>query len=607
MTDTHTKQANRTTQFPRARALRVLATFGAGCLAFFLSRYLIPNLAFQSLAAVAAAVIVGDSVFIKSFYARVFSLEFLKLNKRTETHWLLRSSQVLFCVAIGLFLIGALFHPVTWRDFYNTGPIVIGSFVTALVLPSIFRFAQRAGALFDAVSKSFRVAVLACLLALASTIQILLGHAIQFIPEWDAGTVFKNAAGLATGTQTTLDEDYFSMYPNNVMLALLLRSYLSLMHSWNVADLYLSAIVLNSMALTLSLLLTFLVARRIAGSSMAVFTLVPAFAYIVLSPWVSIPYSDTLGMVFPILILYLFLVSRTAKAPAAKLGLWAAMGVSAAVGFNIKPTIVFVLGAAVVVAFLTSNVKRFGLKRLVLTVVSAAVAFSMFFGGGIVITALESNSGVLSFDINHDDKAFPATHFLKMGATGDGGFNQDDVIVSRSITSPSERFQNGLDVYFQRVGAMGPWNYSNFLFTKGKAIIGDGAFSVWGEGMSAGPVNFEATDGLSVKIRDYFYFESPNFTFVKGFWQSGWFVILALVAIPAFVRGRNLFGSAGSVMRLSLLALVAFLLLFEGRSRYLYMYMPFFILLASMTLATISQKATAVAAQFRPGAATSDR
>lgn len=607
MTDTQTTQAKRTTQFPLPRALRILATFAAGCLAFFLSRYLIPNLAFQGLATVAAVVLVGDSVFIKSFYSRVFSLEFLKFNKRTEMHWLLRSSQILFCVAIGLFLIGSLFHPVTWRDFYNTGPIIIGSFVTALVLPSIFRFAQRGGSLFDAVPKPYRVAILAFVLALVSTIQILIGHAIQFIPEWDAGTVFKNAAGLATGTQSTLDEDYFSMYPNNVMLALLLRSYLSLMLSWNITDLYLSAIVLNSMVLTLSLLLTFLVARRIAGSAMAVFTLVPASAYIVLSPWVAIPYSDTLGMVFPILILYLFLVSRTVKTPAARLGLWAAMGISATVGFNIKPTIVFVLGAAIVVAFLTSNVKRFGLKPLYLTVVSAAVAFGAFFAGGAVITTLESNSGALSFDINHDDKAFPATHFLKMGATGLGGFNQDDVTVSRSITSPQERFQNGLDVYFERVAAMGPWNYSNFLFTKGKGIIGDGAFSVWGEGMSAGPVNFEATDRLSTKIREYFYFESPNFTFVKGFWQSGWFVILALVAIPSFVRGRNLFGSAASVMRLSLLALVAFLLLFEGRSRYLYMYMPFFILLASMTLAAISQKATAVAAQFRSGTAISDR
>lgn len=607
MTDTQIKQAKRSAQFPLTRAFRILATLAAGCLTFFLSRYLIPNLAFQGLATLAAVVLVGDSVFIKSFYARVFSLEFLKLNKRSETHWLLRSSQILFCVAIGLFLIGALFHPVAWRDFYNTGPIVIGSFVTALVLPSIFRFAQHAGALFDAVPKSFRVAILACVLAVASTIQILLGHAIQFIPEWDAGTVFKNAAGLATGTQATLDEDYFSMYPNNVMLALLLRSYLALMHSWNVADLYLSAIVLNSIVLTLSLLLTFLVARRIAGSGMAVFILVPAFAYIVLSPWIAIPYSDTLGMVFPILILYLFLLSRTVKAPAARLGLWAAMGISATVGFNIKPTIVFVLGAAVVVAFLTSNVKRFGLKQLLLTVVSAAIAFGMFFVGGVVITALESNSGALSFDITHDDRAFPATHFLKMGATGGGGFNQDDVIVSRSITSPQARFQNGLDVYFERVAAMGPWNYSNFLFTKGKAIIGDGAFSVWGEGMSAGPVSFEAADSLSVKVREYFYFESANFTFVKGFWQSGWFVILALVAIPAFVRGRNLFGSAGSVMRLSLLALVAFLLLFEGRSRYLYMYMPFFILLASMTVTTISQKVTAVAGRFRSRTAISDR
>lgn len=578
---------------------RVLITIAFGILAFFMSPHIIANRAFQILATLIAIVFTYDFHYIRLFYARFFSVEFLKLNTNPKLPLALYAPQIVFSAVIGLFMLGSIFHPVILGTFYNSGPVLIGSLSTLILLPSLFRVASRAGKYYDSTSTWIRSTLLAAVLVLISTIQILIGRAVQYIPFWDAGTVFRNAAGLAAGTQTTVDTEYFSMYPNNVMLTLALKEYFLLMRSWNVTDLFQSAVVLNSLVMTASVWLTFLVARRIAGSGLAVFTLGPVFAFITLSPWIAVPYSDTLGMVFPIFLLLLFLISRDTNSSLAKLSLWVVMGLTAAVGFYVKPTIIFVLIAAVAVMALTLNVKRFGWKQVGFVAASSTLALGFFLAGSTSIKTLENNSGTLSFDLNNNDKAFPATHFLKMGATGIGAFSQDDVIKSQSIALPQERFQNGLDVYFERVNEMGLWDYTNFLFTKGKSITGDGSFFIWGEGMAAKPIEFESTDRLSVNIREYFYFEGSNYIFMKGFWQSTWFTILALVAMPVILRGRILFGAAGSTMRLSLLALVMFLLLFEGRSRYLYMYMPFFILLASMTVMTVHQHVTAIAAPLR--------
>ncbi|XTR52913.1 hypothetical protein ACOM2C_06780 [Pseudarthrobacter sp. So.54] len=142
--------------------------------------------------------------------------------------------------------------------------------------------------------------------------------------------------------------------------------------------------------------------------------------------------------------------------------------------------------------------------------------------------------------MNTNDKEFPVTHFLKMGAVGFGGFNGPDVVETKSINSVEGRFQNGLDVYRERVSAMGPWGYLAFLDIKGKAILGDGTFFTWGEGMARQPVELVARDPVSKAVQDYFYYDGPHFAFLRAFWQSLWFATLLLVAAPLLIRGRSL-------------------------------------------------------------------
>lgn len=560
--------------------------------AWVVAPQVVPNAAFRVLSAAAVGILVGDYPYLRFFWTRVFT-------RRGPRHrpqaWLLRTAQLVFCGLIAWFLLGSMVSPVILLWGFPLGPVMLAASVILVAVPSVYRFCVLAAAWFDGLPKWSQTLGAGVVLGCFFTVEFLVGTAVRVIPDWDAGTIYSNAAGLATGSLRTIDSDYYAMYPNNIMLTFVLAGYLSLLQQAGAGDLFLGAIALNAAVLTAAVLLVAIVARRVAGTATAMFALLPCGVYIALSPWVAVPYSDTLGMVFPVLLLYLFLLSQQAKKPARAAGLWAAMGLVTAVGFYIKPTIVFVLAAAAVAVVFASGSPLRNRRRLAGAAACVAVALGTLVAANVAIKTAVAASPAMSFDLANNDKEFPVTHFLKMGSTGLGGFYGPDVTETKAIHSVQGRFQNGIDVYVDRVSRMGAWGYLDFLNVKGKAILGDGTFFNWGEGMARMPVELLAHDPVSRVIQDYFYYEGPHFAFLRAFWQSFWLATLLLVAAPLLLRGRSLHQPAAVVMRLSLFALLLFLLFFEGRSRYLYMYLPFFIVLASLSVAALAGRAGAEA------------
>ena len=532
-------------------------------------------------------ILVGDHTYLRGFWARALAGQ---ARQRVPQPWLLRIAQFLFCGLVAWFVLGSMISPVILLWGFPLGPVVIATATTVVVLPTLYKLCAVAAVWFDRRTAWHRSLVMVVALGCFFAVELLIGYAVRVLPDWDAGTIYRNAAGLATGSMRTIDAEYYSMYPNNIVLTLLLAGYFSVLHQFGATDLYLGGIALNALTMTTAVFLTLVAARKIAGTATAVFALLPCTAFIALSPWIAVPYSDTLGMVFPVLLLLLFLQSREAKKPVYGYGLWIAMGLVSAVGFSIKPTIVFVLIAAAAVLVFTKKNALSRRQHASVVIGCLLLAFGTFGVGSATIKAAVAGSGTLSFDLNTNDKEFPVTHFLKMGSVGFGGFNGPDVAETKSIKSVEGRFQNGWDVYRERVSAMGPWGYLAFLDVKGKAILGDGTFFAWGEGMARQPVELVARDPVSKAVQDYFYYEGPHFAFLRAFWQSLWFVTLLLVAAPPLIRGRSLAQPAAVLMRLALFALLLFLLLFEGRSRYLYMYVPFFILLAALTVGTVARR-----------------
>lgn len=568
-----------------------VALIGAVAVAL-LAPLFIPNRAFQAIAGVSAAIILWDYRVIANFYvamAREIGGRFhhgSRFRRKIDQPWPIMAPSLLFCGIILWLLLNIAIRPVKIGILrYDTLPVLLGCLVLLLVLPSLYAAAMRAGQWFDSRPNWAHGVFLSVVLAACFYAQLTIALAIYVFPGWDAGAVLGNAIGLADGSLETLDADYFAKYPNNIFLTLLLAVFSKIMLFFGVTDLLAASVVSNVVVLLCGVLLTYLLARRLAGTGGAILSLLPSTAFVVLSPWIAVPYSDSYGLLFPVMLMYLYVRALDATRLWPRVGLWAAMGLVGLIGFNIKPTVVFVLAG---VAFLTLSVAltaHKSLRQFWSAVMSVLVAVVVFGTGTAAVKHVERNLPVIPFDVTNNPQAVPFTHFLKMGATGSGGFNEQDVLETVAILDPQERFNSGLDIYKQRVVSMGPLGYADFLTRKALSTFGDGTFGMWSEGVvSTQDDPFLSKDTRSRSIQDYLWVKGPNFQFTTSVWQSFWFVILLLVALPIVLRGGRIFSSSASVMRISLLGLFLFQLFFETRARYLYLYVPFFILLAVLTL-----------------------
>ena len=426
-------------------------------------------------------------------------------------------------------------------------------------------------------------------------VQYTIGTAIAVPPGFDAGIV--HTIGSTFALELPLGAglaDYVAAYPNNWLLIDVLHHWYDLWLGLGGQDLLTAAIVLNSVALTSSVLLAYLTARRMSRPATAYVLLGLSWIFIGLSPWVAVPYSDTLAMPFTAVVLYLFSVERTTRrATWWRALLWFTMAATGLVGYHVKPTAVFVLVAVVLVALVATRPTR-----------STALAGSAYVGAalvGVVLASVAVSSATdgLRARAADLDPAFrlDVSHFLKMGAQAKPGphndyygvYAEDDIAETRTFAPGRERIERNVERYLERVADMGPVGYPTFLWHKAAWFAGDGSFFMWGEGgMVLDPMPWTATDDLSTGIRDWFWIGGDRWPTLFASWQGAWVVVLLLVALTPLARRDDVGGPVAAAARISLLALLVFLLLFEARARYLVLYLPHVLLVAGLTLDSLT-------------------
>ncbi|MFZ3453640.1 hypothetical protein [Arthrobacter sp. 7Tela_A1] len=412
--------------------------------------------------------------------------------------------------------------------------------------------------------------------------------AVRLPPDWDAAAIYYSGTAVSEGIPEAADRDYFAVNPNNLLLMLLLGKYLAAAESSGAVDLRQSVAYLNAAVLFAGMLLTYACGLLFGGKQVARLTLVPSFILIALSPWLPVFYSDTAGLLFPILILCLVGLAERSRLPV-RLLLWAAAGAAAAVGYGIKPPVLIALAGAVLVLLL--SIRRSNWRQdLLAGTAAAALAAAAFAGTSAAVDNWKVASGFPAAG-TADSQALPFTHFLKVGAQqypgphGDyyGAYNEDDRTTTLAVQDPQERFNAGLEAYAERVESMGPVGYAGFLNAKLRWITGDGSFFSWGEG-SMDANAFLAGDGFSRWVQDFYGPGRPGFGFLLSVWQGTWFLLLGLCGAALFLRTERLQALGPVIARLCLLGLLVFLMFSEGRARFLYLYVPYFIVLGSLSL-----------------------
>lgn len=208
-------------------------------------------------------------------------------------------------------------------------------------------------------------------------IQIWLISLYYFKTGWDVGCIIDSARQAARGETVTAYS--FSRYPNNIVLTWAFSKVFSLgdivKRSGNKT--YFLLIIIQSVINTLSGVLTYRATRIATNEQIAFAGFVTYWALVGLSPWTSIPYSDSWGLIFPIAIINLHLAKEKADTPSDCIK-WILIGFTALIGYKIKPQIFIVL-ISIIITEVACSFPKFKsaevYRRMICIVLGIAVAY----------------------------------------------------------------------------------------------------------------------------------------------------------------------------------------------------------------------------------------
>ena len=416
---------------------------------------------------------------------------------------------------------------------------------------------------------------IACSLG-ALLLQIALVRSYYFYTDWDVETIVECAMASVTGGDISRHSNYFSMYPNNLVLVTLYGWVIRLAYALEQAEhAYFALLIFQCIICwATGLMLCAMMDRLLHNDALTAAAWVLYQLLVGLSPWISIPYSDSVALFFPMaLVSVVFLMPRSGIRGMLRLFLLAFL---AYFGYRIKPQIAIVFIALVLygAAALILNKKRMPLH------LPGCIGRAGVFAAGVLCALLLANS--MADDVQvpiNEELAFGIPHFLMMGMNTEefGAYAQRDVSFSWRCATRAERTQKNLEVFAERIRESGPVGIFKQLIRKTLTNFNDGTFCWAGEGVFYREVLEETDPILSPMTRSVYYsHEGAGYPVWANFAQAVWMGVLLLSAC-AGLAGRD---QRLSVVMLSVIGLTMFETLFEARARYLFCYAPLFIMLA---------------------------
>lgn len=409
---------------------------------------------------------------------------------------------------------------------------------------------------------------------------------------WDCGTLIRNAKAPDMGTTI----DYFHQYPNNLFLLLFDRFFVLVFAFFKLPGVWAGLNVINVIAIDVAIILTVLAARRLFGLRGAYIAWFFCTVTLAFFPYLIVPYSDTMGMPFAIAIFYCYLRICDGKTKKERILFCLIMGTCACIGYLIKPTIVIPVIAIVLIHLLFHLKNK---KRLL----KSAVYFSLVLATFLTVTACYQGFTRVHFP-QDKEKETPLTHFAMMGLQETklpngtsmyGAYYRQDVKNTFAQPTKEEKIAFNLKVIQQRLEEKGPLGYLQYLNNKARWITSEGNFFWGGEG---GFANFDYMTDCFIKElinpgsnRLGYYMREDGktqpgqyFNLYFYFSQAVWILLMFCITAPLFLKKKGSREKGVLILRCSIFGLMLFLLLFEGRSRYLINQLPYFILLASFGL-----------------------
>lgn len=420
--------------------------------------------------------------------------------------------------------------------------------------------------------------ILAVISVLVLLYTLLAARYYYFVTGWDAGNVITNAQRILEGKQ--VDEYYYSQCSNNLFITILFSWIMKLYQTVTKSYFYYALVAFQCFAMVLSGYLTYCSAKNLTGKRDI--SLMSWFMFLILgilSPWVVVPYTDVVGVVFLALALFFY----TSKRHPALLVL---LGLSFALGYYIKPTVLIPAIAITLCALpkIPSVLRKKQIKSL-LPVIFVLIGFLL----GFAIVKLSIAS--LHVSLNKDGE-FDMTHYFMMGLNEEhnGVWNPEDVFFSERIDTLSERHSKDLQRAGERLSEMGPGRTILHIGRKILTSFSDGTFAWAEEGNFFHIQLFSGNTRMDSLYHSFYYPDGAKYPLFLSISQSVWIAVLAFLTIGAFLKKKEEESVDLSFLKLSVFGFMLFEILFEPRARHILPCLPILLILSSYGLHRVTDR-----------------
>lgn len=200
-----------------------------------------------------------------------------------------------------------------------------------------------------------------------------------------------------------------------------------------------------------------------------------------LSPWMVIPYSDSTGAIFPVLLLSLYIKIKETDILWKRYILLFFMIIFGYIGFRIKPMAAIVLIAAGGIELLNwirrrvKEEKKIDIRQLMGMIVVAGAAFLIV---SQITAALISQ---MHFNLDQQQQ-LGWQHYLMLGANleSSGGWSEEDLAFSSGFSDQKSRNAENMNVFKERMKEMEVSGYLSLFARKASKNYLNGTFG-WGE------------------------------------------------------------------------------------------------------------------------------
>lgn len=464
----------------------------------------------------------------------------------------------------------------------NWAVILIIAIVSILILTAAILISRKHPVLFDRIIifiNNNYVIILGSASIIVFLIQLIISWNFYFKTGWDVGFLTSYAMSMQKSASI---HDYFSTNPNNLFLSFLFSIIIKLANIIGI-DPYFGLIIFGNFLVNISSVLTSLIIFEYTKNKiLGILSLCIFIQWIALSPWIVIPYSETYGVIFPIISLYLYIKEKLIGSN--NYFRVFMIGLTATLGYLIKPTTIIVF-IAIIIAEIFELFSRTDSNRkgVIINIVIILLSIS-------AILFLHSNLKA-GFGIDKE-KSLGPFHYVMMGlnAESSGGYSKEDKLFSMSFGTKEERKKGNISVIKQRIENYGLDGLVKHFIRKALINFNDGSFAWENEGNFYLEVYEERSVALTSLLRDFYssHWDNDNSLFLQ-FTQNIWLWVLTF-SLGFFItkQYRDLsYVSIDNTLYLSIIGFVLFVMLFEARARYLFIFAPIFIICAFIGLERI--------------------